>query len=260
VTIWDGAHVVITGAAGAIGSALAKAIAKRGREIKLSLIDRTADACADLARGLGPLAMTYGWDLSKPEGLPAHMETLIQGRGEVNVLVNCAGIMEVQSMATMPWSLGERVLKVDLESPMRLMSLVVPSMVARKNGLIVNVSSMAGRTPLRGCTFYGAAKAGLAMASEIARLELEDKGVHVVTVLPGPVRSGLEAHARSSFPESALTRLVPTGEPAPLAARIVRACEEKLPRVVYPRFYDAANRMPALTTRATEIFSPHPKS
>ena len=257
---WNGAHVVITGAAGAIGSALARAVAKRGSETKLSLVDRADDACIDLAREIGPLAKTYAWDLSKPEDLPAHVEHLISDRGAVDVLVNCAGIMEVQSIATMPWSIGERLLKIDLESPLRLMSLVIPTMIARKNGLIVNVSSMAGRTPLRGCTFYGAAKAGLAMASEIARLELEDKGVHVVTVLPGPVRSGLEAHARSSFPESALTRFVPTGDPAPLAARIVRACDEKLPRVVYPPFYDAANRMPALTTRATEIFSPHPKN
>ncbi|MGH7329331.1 MAG: SDR family NAD(P)-dependent oxidoreductase, partial [Polyangiaceae bacterium] len=166
----------------------------------------------------------------------------------------------VQSIATMPWETGARVIKIDFESPMRLMSLCVPSMIARKKGVIVNVTSMAGRTPLRGCTFYGGAKAGLTMASEIARMELEDKGVHVVTVLPGPVRSGLEAHARAAFPESAVTRFIPTGTPGPLAAQIVRACEENRARVVYPRFYDAANRMPSLATRATELLSPHPKN
>lgn len=259
MSCWDDAHVLLTGAGGAIGSALARAIAKRSRTAKLSLVDVSEGACAPLARELGDNARAFGWDLARPDDLPAHMEALVRDRGEVDALVNCAGIMEVQSLAAMPWELGARVLKIDFESPMRLMSLCVPSMIARKKGTIVNVTSMAGRTPLRGCTFYGGAKAGLTMASEVARMELEDKGVHVVTVLPGPVRSGLEAHARAAFPESALTRYIPTGKPAPLAARIVRACEERKPRVVYPPFYDAADRMPSLATRATMLLSPHPK-
>lgn len=256
---WEGAHVLVTGAAGAIGSAFARAVAARARSVKLSLVDVTARACEPLAAELGANAAAYGWDLSRPEDLPAHHAALVEERGPVDVLVSCAGIMEVQSIAAMPWTLAERVLKIDLESPLRLMSLCVPSMIAHKNGRIVNVTSMAGRTPLRGCAFYGGAKAGLTMASDIARMELADKGVHVVTVLPGPVRSGLERHARAAFPETAVTRLIPTGEPAPLAARIVRACEEKLPRVVYPRFYDAADRMPGLASRATELLSPQPK-
>ena len=257
---WHDAHVLLTGAGGAIGSALARAIAKRDRTARLSLVDLSEARSASLVRELGGNARAYAWDLAKPDDLPARFDALVADRGEVDVLVNCAGIMEVQSLAKMPWELGARVMKIDFESPMRLMSLSVPSMIARKKGTIVNVTSMAGRTPLRGCTYYGGAKAGLTMASEIARMELEDKGVHVLTVLPGPVRSGLEAHARAAFPESAVTRFIPTGEAAPLARQIVRACEENRPRVVYPRFYDAAHRMPSLATRATELLSPHPKS
>jgi short-subunit dehydrogenase len=118
---------------------------------------------------------------------------------------------------------------------------------------------MAGVTPLRGCAFYGAAKAGLAMASEIARSELAPLGVHVVTVYPGPVRSGLERRARAQVPANALTRLWPTGEAEPLAARIVDACEKKKPRVVYPPFYEVANRFPRFAGRASVALSPMPK-
>jgi NAD(P)-dependent dehydrogenase (short-subunit alcohol dehydrogenase family) len=117
---------------------------------------------------------------------------------------------------------------------------------------------MAGVTPLRGCTFYGAAKAGLAMASEIARLELLPHGVHVVTVYPGPVRSPLEARARAQVPPALIARAVPMGDPGPLARRILRAYDEGAPRVVYPTFYDLANRVPRVAGWVTSWLSPTP--
>jgi 3-hydroxybutyrate dehydrogenase len=256
---WNGAHVVITGAGGAIGSALARRIRAKAGSARLSLVDVTKEAASGITMTVGGEAAAFGWDLSRPDDLPEHVSALLDARGDVDVLVNCAGIMEVQSIASMPWELGSRVLKIDLESPMRLMSLLVPRMIERRRGLIVNVASMAGKTPLRGCSYYGAAKAGIAMASEIARLELKSKGVDVVTVLPGPVRSGLESHARAAYPESAVTRFIPTGDAEELAVKIVDACERKRARVVYPAFYDAAHRVPQLAEVAAEILSPHPR-
>ncbi len=255
---WDASHVVITGAGGAIGSALARLIRERSGSARLTLVDVTEDATATLARALGGDVARVAWDLSRPDDLPAHGAALLRDRGPVDGLVNCAGIMEVQSLATMPWELGLRVLKIDLESPLRLMSMFVPGMQERRRGVVVNVASMAGVTPLRGCAYYGAAKAGIAMASEIARFELSSSGVTVVTVYPGPVRSGLESHARAGYPESKTKRFIPTGEAVPLAARIVAACEEGRPRVIYPLFYEAASRIPNLARRAAELLSPTP--
>ena len=198
------------------------------------------------------------WDLSDPGSLPQHLRSLEDERGPIDVLVNCAGIMEIRSLAATPWALGERLLRVDLESPLRLMALLVPSMVARGAGTVVNVSSMAGVTPLRGCAYYGAAKAGLAMASEIARLELAPHGVHVVTVYPGPVRSKLERRARGQARETILARWLPTGEAEPLAERVVDACERRKARVVYPGFYDLASRFPGIARSLTSAASPAP--
>ncbi|HEY6463507.1 MAG TPA: SDR family NAD(P)-dependent oxidoreductase, partial [Polyangiaceae bacterium] len=121
-----------------------------------------------------------------------------------------------------------------------------------------NVSSMAGVTPLRGCAYYGAAKAGLAMASEIARLELAPRGVHVLTVYPGPVRSRLEQRARAQAPDTRLARWLPTGDADALAARVVDACERRRARVVYPGLYELANRFPAIARRVTSAASPQP--
>jgi short-subunit dehydrogenase len=166
--------------------------------------------------------------------------------------------MEVRSLATTPWPVAEALLHIDLVSPLRLMSLLVPAMIERRHGVVVNVASMAGVTPLRGVSFYGAAKAGLAMASEIAHLELARHGVHVVTVYPGPVRSALEQRARGQYVDSPLARLAPTGDPEVLGRRIVEACAARRSRVVYPALYDLASRVPTLASRFTRAFSPSP--
>ena len=94
-------------------------------------------------------------------------------------------------------------------------------MVERGSGVIVNVASMAGKVPLKGCSYYGASKAGLAMASEIARADLAPYGVRVVTVYPGPVKSALEQGAREAYSGNGLfKRYAPTGDPIELVGRL----------------------------------------
>ncbi len=166
--------------------------------------------------------------------------------------------MDVRSLAGMPWAAAQRVLDVDFTSPLRLMHLAAPAMLARGAGAIVNVSSMAGRVPLRGCTFYGGAKAGLAMASEIAHLERAPAGVRVVTVYPGPVASALEQGARAQLPPTRITRLLPTGAPDVIAAQIVRAIDRAAPRVVYPALYALADHAIGVASWVTRRFSPAP--
>jgi hypothetical protein len=79
-----------------------------------------------------------------------------------------------------------------------------------------------------------------------------------VTVYPGPVRSELERRARAQATQGVLTRLIPTGDAAPLAARVLDACERKRPRVFYPALYDVAGRVPGLAARFTRAMSPMP--
>lgn len=252
-------HVLITGAAGAIGSALARAFRARHPQASFTLADVDAPGASALAASIGA-ADPAEWDLSRSDTLPSSLAAAEARRGPVEVLVNCAGIMEMRTLAATPWSLGARLLDIDLVSPLRLMSLVAPAMVARRSGAIVNVSSMAGVTPLRGAAYYGAAKAGLAMASEIARLELAPHGVRVLTVYPGPVRSGLEQRARAQMPETLLTRALPTGDPEHLARLVLDAFARDEARVVYPPLYDLANRVPRVAGWITSRLSPVPRS
>jgi short-subunit dehydrogenase len=249
-------HFLITGAAGAIGSALAREFARRAPTARLTLVDRDAPGVAAVAAELGGCARAEVWDLARPDDLAAAYAIATRDLA-VDALINCAGIMELRSLAGMPWPLGDRLLDIDLVSPLRLMTLAVPAMRARRHGLVVNVASLAGVLPIRGATFYGAAKAGLAAASEIARIELAGDGVHVLTVYPGPVASGLERHARAQVPGTWLTRWLPLGDAGELARAIVRAVDARAPRVVFPSVYQAA-RAVGVARLITERLSPDP--
>jgi short-subunit dehydrogenase len=248
-------HVLVTGAAGAIGGALAERARTAAPGARITLVDRDRERLVIIAERLRADAAV--WDLSTPETLDALWAGVTDAE-PVDVLVNCAGIMELRSFAATSWQLGSNLVAIDLVSPLRLMSLAIPGMRRRGRGVVVNVASMAGLVPLRGASYYGAAKAGLAMASEIARIELAPSGVHVLTVYPGPVTSELERHARAQVGGSWLAWWIPTGEPDALADRVVTALEREDARVVYPPLYALAAGALGASRFVTERFSPQP--
>lgn len=228
-------RVLVTGAAGAIGGAIARAMRATWPSTELALLDQPAalDAVRAVAAELGA-ATAIAADLRDVDALEAAIAPLRPLDG----LVNCAGIMIVRQLPAWRWETARDLLAVDLLAPLRLQDLAARDMIERGRGVIVNVASMAGKVALRGCAYYGAAKAGLAMASEVARADLAPHGVRVVTVYPGPVRSALEQGARDAYGGGGwFGRLAPTGDPAELASRIVGAIERDEPRVIYPRLY-----------------------
>lgn len=255
----DGApHVLVTGSSGAIGGAIARELRARRPRARLSLVDIGRAGSEKLALELGGEAGVHVCDLAQLEALPDLVVDVERARGPIEGLVNCAGFMEMRQFGSMRWELGERLLRVDLLAPLRLQQACIGAMLARHEGFVVNVTSMAGRVPIKGCAFYGAAKAGLAMASEIAHAELASRGIHVVTVYPGPVQSALERGARAQLGPSALARGIPTGKPAELARRVVDAVERKRARVVYPDVYRVGFSALGLASRITLGLGPDP--
>jgi short-subunit dehydrogenase len=230
------AHVLVTGAAGAIGGALARRMRATWSNARLALLDRDERSLEALAGELGN-ASVHGVDLRKVDALPSVIAE-IERTAPLDGLVNCAGVMHVKQLQSWRWEDANDLVTIDLLAPLRLQDLVVRGMVERGAGVIVNVASMAGKVPLKGCTYYGASKAGLAMASEIARADLAPFGVRVVTVYPGPVKSPLEQGARDAWGGGGLVgRFAPLGDPDELARRIMHAIEHDEPRVIYPRLY-----------------------
>lgn len=250
-------HVLVTGAAGAIGGALARQMRAAWPEARLALLDVDERALGVMARELGN-ASVHVADLRDIDALPQLIERVTTA-GPLDGLVNCAGVMRVQQIATWKWEDASDLMKIDLLAPLRLQDLVVRDMMDMRRGVIVNVASMAGKVPLRGCAYYGASKAGLAMASEIARADLAVHGVRVITVYPGPVKSALEQGARDAYGGGGIVgRIAPTGDADELARRIMIAIERDEPRVIYPRLYNVGWSATALASRIALAYGPPP--
>ena len=247
-------HVVVTGASSGIGESIAREWLKRGARV--TLVARRRTLLDEIAKASPEHTKVVAADL----GDPACAEALVAECGEIDVLVNNAGVQIVEAAHVTPWERAEALLRLDLHTPLRLIQAVLPSMLARRSGSIVNVASMAAIGPTPGMMFYNAAKGGLAAASEGLRAELRPEGINVVTVYPGPVRSAMEVAGRAAYEDSAAVRNTPTGDPDVLARMIIRAVERRSARVIYPRVYGLARHFPNTTRWFLDAFTPRVRS
>ena len=247
-------HVVVTGASGGIGEAIAREYLKRGARV--TLVARRRDRLDAIARGAEDRAHVVQADLGDPTVAFSWIDGAEKANGPIDVLINNAGVQIVRSVLDTSWEDGERLLMLDLHTPLRLTQLMLRRMVPRKTGTIVDIASMAAIGPTPGMFFYNAAKAGLAAASEGLRAEMKPHGVHVVTVYPGPVTSDMEAAARTAYENNVAARYTPTGSPEVLARLIARAVDNKRPRVVYPGVYALSRHLPNMTRWAIDALTP----
>jgi short-subunit dehydrogenase len=251
-------HVVVTGASSGIGEAIAREYLNRGA--KVTLIARRRDRLDQLAESARDRTHVVQADLGNPAVAFSWLDAAEEAMGPIDVLVNNAGVQIVKSVLETSWEEGERLLVLDLHTPLRLTQLVLKRMVPRKSGTIVDIASMAALGPTPGMFFYNAAKAGLAAASEALRAEMKPHGIHVVTVYPGPVTSDMEAAGRAAYTETAASKYTPTGSPDVLAKMIANAVDRKRPRVVYPRLYAISRHFPNATRWALDVLTPPLKS
>ena len=247
-------HIVITGASSGIGAAYARAFAAAGHT--LTLVARRRELLEKLAAELPTRTFLVVQDLSKLEGIADFLEHAEAELGPVDVLVNNAGVQVVGPTASVDVAECERVLDVDLKAPLRLTLALLPRMLARGRGTIVDVASMAALAPTPGMTYYNAAKAGLAAASESLRGELRRTGLDVVTVYPGIIAS--TEMAQASMQKYAESKLMPYlgGDVDVLAKLTLRAIERRRTRVIYPRFGALARWFPGATRWLMDRITP----
>lgn len=247
-------HVVVTGASAGIGEAIARAFAAKGA--KLTLVARRRDRLDELARELGVETSVHGVDLTDPQRAADFIEPAEKALGPIDVLVNNAGVQLIAPTPGFDVEAGERMLRLNVHTPLRLTVALLPKMIARGKGCIVDVASMAGLTPMPGMYYYNATKGALGNASEGLRGELRGTGVHVVTVYPGPVDTDMGRRGYERYEPTLATRLSPLGRADELGRLVVRAVERRRPRVVYPRMYGVALWFPRLSRWFTARFSP----
>jgi dehydrogenase/reductase SDR family member 7B len=251
-------HILITGAASGIGKELINCFA-REKEAILSLVDINEQGLKDIASRSQVPAYAYTLDLADVDAVPSVLHRIEKEHGPIDVLINCAGIMFIQSMAGTPWEKGLQLLNIDLLSPLRLINLVLPSMIERHKGHIVNISSMAGVTTIPGCCYYGAAKSGLGLASEILRGEVKRYGIGVTTVYLGPIKTPLEAQCRTEVRGNIYSDHIPTGSPQRTADLIYQAVKKNRALVIYTRAYWFVRRIQRIANWFVLRMGPDPK-
>jgi short-subunit dehydrogenase len=132
-------------------------------------------------------------------------------------------------------------------SPVRLMRAVLPGMLARRSGVIVNVTSLAALVAIPDWIYQAASKTASATFSEALRVETKGSGVHVMTVYPGMTDTPMAQGGLDAYGRAGLAAMIPLGDSAVLARRLRRAVERRNKRLIYPRFYALARWFPRIS-------------
>jgi uncharacterized protein len=182
----DGTRVLITGASRGIGEAIARRCGQAGASVALAA--RDTEKLDALALELGERAVVCPIDLSDPAQVDGWIAT-VEDRigGPIDILINNAGLDMVGLLTDRTADDVRRIHQVNLLSPIELIRQVLPAMVVRRSGHIVNVSSTAACGGFSGLAMYGSTKAGLTNFTRILRAELRGTNVHTTVVSLGPV-------------------------------------------------------------------------
>jgi 3-oxoacyl-[acyl-carrier protein] reductase len=212
---------IVTGASRGIGRAIAAALAASGHRVVLSYRDRKDQAA-------GGEAVAVRADVGQPTEADALVRTALDTFGQVDVLVNNAGVhLPGVPLAAVRWEEWERLLRVNLSGPLRLIQAVIPQMRERRRGHIVNISSNVSQRLPAGSGPYTMSKVGLEALTRILAKEEGPHGIRVNAIAPGPIRTDmLEESLKVMGPEraEAFIRSVPlgrTGQPEEIASVVV---------------------------------------
>lgn len=188
----DGCCALVTGASAGIGREFARQLAGRARSIVLVARreERLSEARDELAKRNPKLTVHIRkTDLSMPKEIDELIAWLEREKIDVDLLINNAGVGDLGHFATIdPARLGQ-ILNVNIVALATLTRRLLPQMIARKGGAILNVSSSACFLPVSGFAVYAASKAFVTNFSEAIRAEVRGKGVSVCVLCPGPVHT-----------------------------------------------------------------------
>jgi len=204
----DGEVVIVTGASRGLGRAYAEAFANAGARV--ALIARGATELETFARELsvhGHRVLPIAADVTESAAVRQAADTVERVLGPVNLLVNAAGVgMPMGPFADASFERWWRTMEVNLKGPALWSRAVLPSMVARRRGRIINLASIAGGRAISNWTAYVTSKTALIRLSETLALEGAASNVRVFPIHPGTLRTAMTQEALDS--EEA-RRLVP---------------------------------------------------
>jgi short-subunit dehydrogenase len=189
---FEGARVLVTGASSGIGAGLAEAFAGAGATVGIAA--RRRDRLAEVlerCRAHSPESAMWLADLAEPAAVDRLADDALREFGGIDILVNNAGIPKRRHVTELDAATVEAVMNINYFSPVRLTLALLPQMLERGSGRVVNVSSVAAPLSSPGEAAYSASKAALAVFSETMVVDLWDTGVKITVVYPGVVDTEL---------------------------------------------------------------------
>lgn len=207
-TTLSGRTAIVTGASRGIGRAIAERFADEGAN--LVLVARSADALGDVFSGIsrkGGHALVVAMDITAEDAAETIVARTLTEFGAIDILVNNAGGNSFMSpLADMRLSGWHKTIALNLDSTVHLMHAVLPHMIERGRGSIINVSSIAGLRGIPMMSHYGAAKAAVISVTRSVAVEVAPQGVRVNALVPGWIETDLTGFLRTdeSIEESVL--------------------------------------------------------
>ncbi len=184
---------LVTGASSGIGRAFAVELARRGTD--LVVVARRRDRLEELAKELSDVNVeVLAADLSDADQLAVVEARLTDPERPIDLLVNNAGFGTAGPFHELPIGREDEEIRLNVLALVRLTRAALPSMVARGQGGVVNLSSVSGEQPLPGWATYAASKAFVTSFSRAIAAELKGSGVKVLNVLPGFTRTEFQDH------------------------------------------------------------------
>ena len=217
----NGSRVLLTGATGGIGHAIARALHARGAH--LILTGRRAEVLDELVSELGDRAEARALDLSDADEVSAFCREV----GDVDILVANAGLPGTGKLTEYSSEQIDRVVDVNLRSPIHITRALVPGMLERGRGHLVYISSISGKVATAHASLYNATKFGLRGFSFAMHEDLRATGVGATTVFPGVVAdAGMWADGGLDLPPG-----VKASKPSAVAEAVIDGIEKNKPEI-----------------------------
>lgn len=222
----EGAWAIVTGAAGGIGAAIARALATSGARVVLA--DRDEKGCNDVASSLrsqGLVAHAFALDVTNADAVRALARHVSINLGDVSIVVNNAGMLVRRGLDDPEAeALMRDVMDVNVHGAFAMVRAFLPSL-RRTKGCVVNVTSGAAFAAQAGCVGYSASKAALHMLTQTLAVDLGPDGIRVNAVAPGVIETPMTQVTRDDPSRLAgFLRRTPTGrvgQPEEVAAAVV---------------------------------------
>ena len=204
----DGRVALVTGGAAGIGAAIAAAFARKGALVALADLDEGA---AETARALSPASRGFRCDVSDPESVRGTVGAVLEAFGRVDILVNCAGIVQLAPAEELSVKAWDATIDVNLKGTFLMCQAVGASMLESGGGVIINMASQAATVALDQHVAYCASKFGVLGVTKVLASEWGPRGVRVNTISPTVVLTELGRAAWDGPRGEALKKLIPSG-------------------------------------------------